>query len=45
MRENKNVFINVRETEENKGLLQRLSDRYGFKSLGDYIRSEWRKWL
>lgn len=45
MRENKSVFINVRETEANKTLLEKLAERNGFRFLGDFIREQWRKWL
>lgn len=44
-KENKSVFVIVRETHEFKVDLEEKSKKEGFGTLSEYIRYMWRKWL
>ncbi len=44
-KENKNVFIIVRETVQVKEKLISLALLSGFEEISDFLRNEWRKWI
>lgn len=44
-KKNKTVFVIVRETQEIKERLELQSLDKGFKTLSDYVRDMWSKWL
>lgn len=43
--ETKNVFVIVREQVDIKIKLEKMADKEGFKTLSDFLRDQWRKWL
>lgn len=43
-KENKSVFVIIRELPTVKDRLWELAKKGGFTELSDFIRAEWRKW-